>query len=439
MPPINLQPARFRLPLLLALAVSASPLHALDAADLDVHASGWLQYGRIGHSTDSIPDNYKGNSVQTSGAQISLGGKISDRLAVTAGVGVEEYHYLAGSINTGGQSPLIEHPFITQADFTYSFRDEDGSKLKLTGGMFNYDYNPDVQNLGLYLLRGPVYPGILISGFEIKPVLPVANLLGFRLQNTIGNFEQNFLINSETDLYPFFDLSPAYVADYHFGSVLRIGAGANFYRLLAIENRLTSPSNPEQERPYVDTATNDTTYISYRGTKLMADFSFDPKLLFGGSDLLGPEDCKLYGEAALIGLNNSAAYRAIYGPLSHRMPVMMGFNVPAFNFLDHLALEVEWYGATFRDDLINYVIVPFGASKALTPVPVASTHVSGTRDNWKWSLHGAKTIQKHLRLSFQVANDHFRPGGSTYLNPTGEVALSTPKDWYWMTKIAYFF
>jgi hypothetical protein len=60
------------------------------------------------------------------------------------------------------------------------------------------------------------------------------------------------------------------------------------------------------------------------------------------------------------------------------------------------------------------------------------------RDNWKWSLYGAKTIQNHFKVSVQVANDHFRPGGVVG-NPSQEAILSTPKDWYWMGKIAYYF
>jgi hypothetical protein len=60
------------------------------------------------------------------------------------------------------------------------------------------------------------------------------------------------------------------------------------------------------------------------------------------------------------------------------------------------------------------------------------------RDNWKWSLYGAKTIRNHFKIGFQAANDHFRPGGAVG-SPSQEAILSTPKDWYWMTKIACFF
>ncbi len=71
-------------------------------------------------------------------------------------------------------------PYLVRADFTYAWWNTEDSKLKLTGGYFPYTYNPEVKNLGLYLLRGPVYPGVLISGFETKHIAPVANMLGLR-------------------------------------------------------------------------------------------------------------------------------------------------------------------------------------------------------------------------------------------------------------------
>jgi hypothetical protein len=60
------------------------------------------------------------------------------------------------------------------------------------------------------------------------------------------------------------------------------------------------------------------------------------------------------------------------------------------------------------------------------------------QDDWKWSLHGAKTIKNHIRISGQIANDHFRTGGTQFSN-TYETAFTTLKDWYLMAKLSYFF
>jgi hypothetical protein len=456
-----------RLPAVFFLVLAAGlPAFALDSKDISFSGLGWVQYGRVVQSTDTAARNYNGNSVQSSGAQISLRAKVSEKFEGAAGLGVLENHYLAGNAS-GGRVPQIQTPYIAEASFTYSFWKEDKSNLKLTGGLFPYNYHPDIKNLGLYLLRGPVHPGILLSGFETKAVLPIANTLGFLLRHETGKFQQNLILNSETDLYPFYDVSPAYIANYQAGSTLRIGAGVNFYRFISIESKLTSPDSmssddrdhgdlrePLHHHPYtrqyiyVDTVSHDTTFISFRGIKLMANASFDPKPLLGGNGVFGPEDLKLYGEIALLGLDNGKAYKEIYGDYLHRMPMMVGFNIPAFGWLDNLSLEVEWYGAKFRDDLWRYQTV--GARGLYpSPLPVDSSDAVSVyqvernlkRDDWKWSLYGSKTIQGHFKISFQIADDHFRPGGAAgdILPSPQEAILSTPKDWYWMTKIAYFF
>ena len=468
-----------RLTVAACLAVMVGPVSALDNKDLTFNGMGWVQYGRVVHSTDTANFDYNGNTMQSSGAQISFRAHVSEKFEGAAGLGVLENHYLSGNVIAsagGSRVPLIQTPYIAEARFKYSFWKGEGANLNLTGGLFTFNYNPDVKNLGLYLLRGPVHPGIVMSGFETKPVLPIANTLGFQLHHETGNFQQDLILNSETDLNPFYDVSPAYLLGYQAGSVLRVGAGVNFYRYLPIEPKLTSPSqlSPNDrdidttygKHPYnrnyiyVDTVNHDTTFISFKGIKLMANAAFDPKALFGGIEILGKEDLKIYGEVALFGLENEKAYKDIYGDYLHRMPVMFGFNLPAFRLLDNLSLEMEWYGAKFRDDLTRFYpsaknypsplpvanqdwkrvqdpINP-GISNQGVPWSIADLEQNLKKDNWKWSLYGSREIQGHFRVSFQLANDHLRPGG-TVGYASGEAILSAPKDWYWMTKLAYFF
>lgn len=433
-------------------------------------AAGWMQYSVIGSSSDTgvtghqpyRPDAFDGKNVLSPGAQLSLDAQLSERLHIAAGFGVVAGNTLPFSpLSTfGGYALPSMDAYVSNANFTYAFLNTSDSKLSLTGGLFPYDYNPDVKNLGLYLLRGPVYPGILISGFETKHVLPVANMLGFQLHHQMGRFQQDLLLSSDMEYYPFFDLSPAYVASFQVHPSFRIGAGVNFYHLIPVDGDLTSglKSDGVTHWTYADPSDTvggkvpDTTNLSYKGTKVMINASFDPKSLFGGAEWLGPEDLKLYSEVALIGLDNSAAYRKIYGDYFHRMPVMAGFNIPTFKCLDHLSLEVEWYGSAVQDNLDNYSVR--GSSYPVSPFPTnwnkdtqSPTYNSLTynakRDNWKWSLHGAKTVQKHVQISLQIANDHYRPGiyqGYGDSNPPyKEAVLVTPKDWYLTAKLAYFF
>jgi hypothetical protein len=179
------------------------------------------------------------------------------------------------------------------------------------------------------------------------------------------------------------------------------------------------------------------------GTKLMVNAAFDPKALFGLEDVLGPEALRIYGEVALLGLDNGPAYKALYGDYLHRMPMMIGFNFPTFKLLDRLAIETEWYGSPVKDDLATFNHTAGSHQSALPLKDSNGNYVNNKRDNWKWSLYGSKVIQGHVKLSFQVANDHFRPGVYTgdgdNSAPGSQALTTTPKDWYTMLKVAYFF
>jgi hypothetical protein len=357
----------------------------------------------------------------------------------------------------GGRTPISAVPYIAEARFTYAAGEKARPWLQVTGGLFHYNYNLNIKDLGLYLLRGSVYPGLLISGFETRDVLPIANVLGLWARHAGGIFTHDLILQSETELKPYFDLSLAYIGQARVSSFFSFGAGVNFYRLLPGDFKVSHhPFNPvyetaedhvanpyQREFIYVDTdgGKRDTSYLGFDGTKVMADFEFDPKPLFASGGIFGPEDLKLYGEAAVMGLNFDKAHEAIYGGLAERVPVMFGFNIPAFGFLDHLSLEAEWYGAKFRDDLER--LQPH-QDDPTSPIPVTLSdtlrEVHG--DDYKWALHAAKTIQGHFKISAQVANDHFRPGGTAHfpaIPPTYETATTASEDWYWMAKIVYFF
>jgi hypothetical protein len=431
-----------------ALARGQAPL----PKDISFGGGASINYGEIMKSSDTSSFHYSKNRIQSVGAQFAMGARFSERFNVDAGLGIVERHYLSGSIgDNGGRTPFVWSPYVVKADFQYAFWNGDGRRLALTGGYFPYSYNPDVKDLGLYLTRGPVYPGILISGYDSKYTKPIANTLGLRLQHQAGGFEHNLLATSEIENYPLFDLSLVYIAGYDFGKALHIGGGVNLYHVLPIDRKLTSPDtfaydgsdfsayngNPYSRTwVYIDSLAHDTTHLSFAGTKVMANASFDPKAFFD-SGAFGPEDLKLYGEVALIGLKNTAPYRALYGDYKHRMPVMVGFNIPAFRFLDHLSLEVEWYGAKFKDDLARFQAT---TANPQSPLPVQNpTHLDLGRDDWKWALHATKTMGQ-FQLMAMAANDHTRSGG-TLTSPSSEweSIFVTPKDWYWVARAGFFF
>jgi hypothetical protein len=424
------------------VAALGEPVFA-QPSNLKLGGAGWFQYGRIEKSSDTLENrNYNGSGLLASGAQALVEVDINDKLEIQVGLGVASYHNVSGSKTVqGGYAPMFVSPYLAQAQLKYTAFKEEASELVLRGGLFDYDYATENQNLGLYLLRGPLRPGYVLSGFETKHVLPVANTFGAQIHYLRGGWSNDLLMTFETEFNPYYDISFAYVTSYQFGRLLRVGAGGNYYHAIPITDNITH----NKRWIYVDTLTQDTTRISFAGIKLMGNFSLDLKALFSDDGPFGPEDLKLYGEVALFGLENTKAYQEIYGSYAKRMPVMMGFNLPAMGHLDRLAFEIEWYGAEFKDDLGGY---NHTASNTPSPLPY-SLSPGGyaadkfTRDNVKWSLYGSRTFAKHVKVSLQVANDHYRPGVFTGYGdnaPAGSQVLTvTPSDWYWMSKIAYFF
>ena len=79
------------------------------------------------------------------------------------------------------------------------------------------------------------------------------------------------------------------------------------------------------QNAYVDPSLPDSTgHYTFAGTKLMARASFDFKPFFKSfSDrFLGPNDLKIYSEAAILGVKDYPGY---YSKLRDRIPRMIGF------------------------------------------------------------------------------------------------------------------
>jgi hypothetical protein len=199
------------------------------------------------------------------------------------------------------------------------------------------------------------------------------------------------------------------------------------------ENNLSD--GDEQEHCYIlDTlpggAGVDTVIGSMSGTKLMARFRLDFRTLLGLSAPFGKQDFVLYGEAAILGLKDYPKY---YDDIWRRAPVMVGLNLPAFGVLDKFCLEVEYYASKNFPD---YVKTETNASW----VPRVPPGADNARNDWKWSLYASRVLMGHLRVAGQVANDHLViPAPPAASDPDWAEALTTPKDWYWMLKLAYFF
>lgn len=483
-----------------------------DALKLKLSGKGWYEFGRVMSSSDTLVSkyNYNDNFIHSPGAQFTILAEIGERWDGAMGMGGYETQAPQGSVANSVQrkSETGFKVYVTQANFSHTLGDKSAPLLKTTFGLFPFLYNPDIKNFGEYLMRGPVYPGVIFSEFESKRIDPtVANTLGFNFKSVLGGFTQDLVFKSETDLVPLFDFSLAYVAQFAVKDVFSFGLGVNFHRLLAIKPGLTDLTDESFQKdnrnpvtvkhPFyqryiyvpMDTVSfapdgtllpnaagrdsvngtfarlDDTTYIwssrdttrlTHRGTKVMARFSFDPKGVFGRGPF-GANDLKIYGEAALIGVKD---YPGVYEKRMERIPVMMGFNIPTFGLLDDCAFEMEWYGSRIRDDY-------YKIEKETSPIPrsnhsqeydrqadalgrlttdttkmFADVDVHNmTTDDVKWSLYLSKTFMRNAKVSFQVANDHFRPWEDNPLGATDryESAFTRISDYYTMMKIGFTF
>lgn len=509
----------------------AAGVACADNVAYHISGQGWAETGRIVHSTDTLLENLNGNSLQSAGAQFTAHADIGENWEGAFGIGGYQAHNMQGTDQFARSMNFFFKNFITESRMTYFQGDKADPRFSLTFGNFNYDYNPDVKDLGLYLFRGTVYPGFLVSGFMDPTVDETrGDILGLKIRNVFGKFSQDVILSNERQFPPAFDWSLGYVGKYRPMEGLEFGAGFNWYRLLSANSDLTTPdradyrakdstvtANPAanrydhlytegridtvrdaQNQPVVDSSTGKArlryvpmVFYTHRGIKLMGMASLDPKKVFGFGESLGEQDLKLYTEVALIGVQN---YGSVYADRAQRIPVVFGINLPAFKWLDVVSLEVEWYGARYRNNISK--LTQSNYSGLPSPIPISydtydpisghggvdpvtgrilrdsldaqgqavadangntikvpgNTRIVGTaldiqnltQDDWKWSLFFQKTVRQHVRFTGQIANDHFRPEAvqAKYfpLPGTGTSEFSSSmKDWYFMFRMGYFF
>jgi hypothetical protein len=412
---------------------------------LEYHGAGWVQVGRVENSF-SLPDNnndYEKNWLGNSGAVLSVKTQIDEHWEGNLGLGTIMVHLARGSKGSASKWYTFSVPFVSDARLTYTsggYADNAGYQLHF--GSMAYNYNPDAKNLGVYLMRGYVYPGTLTSGF--------GNIFGFLGKAKLGAFSNDFIVNLETEEKPLYDISVADVITWSPHKSVEVGIGANFYRLVPMNDKLTNPDrdcNPDRLGTYakqgqlnacyildlIDTTAAgepiyDTTFGGFSGTKLVGRIRLDPKAFFSGEDgIWGKDDLVLYSEVGVIGVAN---YGKMYNDIKRRMPVMVGFNLPGFKFLN-ASVEVEYYANKLSGD-------NKAARNGSWVSAVDDVRVNTARDDWKYSVNVSKVLFGNMALSAQVANDHLRLGGN-HDDDTGVEAMRTPEDWYWTTKLAYFF
>ena len=415
--------------------------------NLGISSAGWLESGQIikGYILDGRPIDHQW--LQKSCLNLVIDAKLSERIQIAAGV--EGAMFL--NAPKGGASSQqyyiwrLNSIFIVDRAYgSYSWGDPAYPLLSVTAGRYPYKYNQEARNLGEYLFRSGTYPAYLINNFD----LPFARLTGLKLSsNLFYKLHQDLMLTFETEIPPYYDASLSYIADYTIGKFLNIGAGVEFAHLISVDERQTTPKNT---RTLYDSTPS---YYTFRGTKIMARLSFDPKP-FIPFNAFGREDLKIFAEAAVLGLEEYPANDSLnsftstknniwgYDTLKNKIPVVFGMNIPAFKILDVLSAEFEWYGCPYPN---NYATELGKGNLPSLPLPDffgRSDRGYVVDDNWKWSFY-AKKMFAHDRLGviLQIARDHMRIESlldeAKYYNL--EESLGLKDHWWWSSKIYWAF
>jgi hypothetical protein len=337
-------------------------------------------------------------------------------------------------------------------DAAIEFRLKIGNNTFFTEfGWLPVKYNPQARNLGEYLFRSNCYPNVVVSGFELADK---EKLIGWH-----GMYQNDFtekswvkgdaFYNVEMGFYPLYNISQSYILSVNLGGFIELGAGI-YHNLISVDDKKVKPGIDEQRYPrdvyqkfsYVGSIgpNNDTILYSFKGTKAMGRVTLDPKAFFN-LPVFGSEDLKIYGEMAILGLKN---YPYWYDEIKDRMPLMFGFNFPAFKILDVLSMELQYWTYPWWNSAEN--IWKYGS-----PVPYCgdlempffelADKLRKHNDDWRWSVYASRKIAERIRISIQFASDNmsktaWSPPPPTYSRYT-EI-MTSKREWYWVSRIQFY-
>jgi hypothetical protein len=386
-----------------------------------------------GHSFGRGKDNQTFHQWQDFyGGDISATANSTEWLTTKIGLEVRSSFPITAVTSIMRETYRVQYrPFLHAAEGIFHWNFENQSSLFIESGIFQYNFNPDIRNLGNYLYRGIAYPLYL----ETKLDYPWVDLFGVRAEYAFLDKQVRVgaIVNSAIVHAPFYDFSLAFTASYTSpNKVLDIGAGLCFDRLFSVNDYITD-AHSEYPVPGFDSS------WTLRSTKLDTKASLDIKRLMGNLDIFGSNEAKVYGEMAILGFKDPqySPDSTFASTLFHRMPVLVGINIPTCKILDLLTFEVEYFNSPYSNDW-------WGNFSDPSPVPVNDPSTDSTwrenyktNDNIKWSIYVKKSFSKFDIIGI-LANDHtIYDTYSAESQTNTEQSLRTPKDWHWYIKLQY--
>lgn len=482
--------------LFLLIASAIMIVNAEDAkkeeSDLKISGWGWFTLGRVvkGYSQQDegavreADVNFSGHMLMDVQGGIKLERRISEKTKGRFHIGITTAYQIGTERNPAKEFLSRKFvPYLIEAALEHNLWEYNNQSFFIEYGYLPVRYNPQAANLGEYLFgRSTPYPPVIESGFELADK---EKIVGTHLNYTyrFGNsfFKADEYLYLESKQWPIGNLSNALILTLNYNNIVEAGLGGNYQSFFAFDIRNHTPGKDTnllaaQPRYYIyvnrtvsgtDTI-RDTTFYTLSGIKAMGRLTLNPRVLIPW-DGFGSEDLKLYAEAAVLGVLNYAGW---YNNIKERIPVMFGFNFPAFKLLDVLSIQLQWFGSKYYN---SWEVL----KKDGTPIPYIGERASGvaispdafkndtskgrwvTDDDWKWSIYMSKKIKNRVRLSLQFACDNMfkttwmppPPYSTTKYteicrktwveevdgNGEAKYKFGFVHDWYWMARIMYYF
>jgi hypothetical protein len=452
--------------------VDRSPIRVGTNLDL-----GQIVKGELSEGSES-----EGQFLTRTGVYMIQSGTINKKLDITVGVGGLFWYTLPAS-NAAPHTRLVKFgPGVGQASGLFRFGNAENPAATLEFGFFPHKYNPDAKNLGEYQFRSGTYPGYLWTGgwSIINSAAYMAQGARLTVPTLDGKLTHDLTLYMDRDFEPTYDLAPSYLAAYKPNDAFELGAGITYAHGIPIKPSITTPKSRDNAyigdsilapsewnkagydlndphvvpdgdtragtkhpdgKLYVTLSENgipnsQLSYYTFQGIKMMGRFAVNPQAWLQ-SELLGPQDLKLYGEIAVLGVKNYPFY---YEKITERMPIMVGFNIPSFKFFDVLSVEAEYYKSPFQGNIRSV----FQLTKPTWKLPpdvsvdtykafIDSSKIE-TEDDFHWSLYAKKTLFEGLSLYLQMASDHMRVM-SFLAEPSDLSVTRKPSQWYYLARL----
>ena len=360
--------------------------------------------------------------------------------------------------NNGAPNPFSQHVTVSlaEAEGIVNFGSKDALTYTVEFGTMPYKYDLDVKNLGEYLFRSGEHPAYIQNTFDGA----YATVTGLRLNaQMFDRLSLDLFLTQETKVMPMNDWSLSVLAGFKVPSMLDVGAGVMFDRLIPVAGMLDKPAMKGGGQDTFFTSSGALDSLEFGGTKVMARISIDPKGLLSWLlpadiyNLFGKEDGKIYAEASILGVKSFSTYKRsvagidttyvidsmmnFYSDIKQRIPVMVGFNVPTLKLLDYLSVEVEWFDWPYAPSLYDYSNLNWAIPKPLVPKENGVAMLYTRSNKWKYSVNARKTVWGRLSIIGQIARDHTRHDAyySAFADP--EEAFLQKGEWGWWLKLQY--